>query len=410
MLTVNTDFDVIKIRSDFPILQREVNGKPLIYFDNGATSQKPKQVIQSISEYYSSYNSNVHRGVHTLSQLATDAYEDARNKVRDFIGAANSSEIIFTRGTTESINLVAQSWGKQNLNEGDEVLVTGMEHHANIVPWQMICDERKASLRHIPLTPNGTLVDNWASYFNTKTKILAFVQVSNALGIINPYNELIQEARKHGALVLVDGAQAVPHLKVNVQQIDADFYVFSGHKMLGPTGIGILYGKQHLLENMIPYQGGGDMIKDVTFEKTTYNVSPFRFEAGTPNIEGAIALSAAIDYMQQLDWDSVESYEQDLLSYAHQKLSEIEGIKFYGIAENKVPVISFLIEGAHPYDVGFILDKNGIAVRTGQHCTQPIMDFFKIPGTIRISMAFYNTFDEIDKAVEAVKQARKMLL
>lgn len=411
MQAAKTAVNISKIRADYPILHTQVNGKPLVYFDNGATSQKPKQVIDAIVNYYENYNSNVHRGVHTLSQQATDAYEHARENVKNFLQAADSAEIIFTKGTTEGINLVAQTWGRMNLRQGDEVLITAMEHHANIVPWQMICEEKQAILRYIPITEQGELdLSRLDSLINERTKMVAVVYVSNALGIINPVETIIAKAKSVGAKVLIDGAQAVSHFPVNVQSLDADFFVFSGHKLFGPTGIGVLYGKKDLLDDMIPYQGGGDMIKNVTLEKTTYNVSPFKFEAGTPNIEGAVGLSAAIDYFQALDSEGIEEHEQELLHYATDRLLSIDGLKIYGESSRKVPVVSFLIEGIHPYDLGFILDKNGIAVRTGQHCTQPIMDFFEIPGTVRVSLAFYNTKSEIDFLIETIHRAKKMLL
>ena len=411
MQAAKTAIDVLKIRADYPILESQVNGKPLVYFDNGATSQKPKQVIDAIVNYYEHYNSNVHRGVHTLSQQATDAYEHARENVKNYLHAADSAEIIFTKGTTEGINLVAQTWGRTNLKAGDEVLITAMEHHANIVPWQMICEEKGAILRYIPITQTGELdLSQLNNLINERTKMVALVYVSNALGIINPVETIVAKAKQVGAKVLIDGAQAVPHFHVNVQELGADFFVFSGHKLFGPTGIGVLYGKKEILDEMIPYQGGGDMIKNVTLEKTTYNVTPFKFEAGTPNIEGAVGLSAAIDYVQSLDSEGIEEYEQELLHYATNRLMEIEGLKVYGQSNRKVPVVSFLIEGIHPYDLGFILDKNGIAVRTGQHCTQPIMDFFEIPGTVRVSLAFYNTKEEIDFLIETIHRAKKMLL
>ena len=411
MQAAKTAVNISKIRADYPILHTQVNGKPLVYFDNGATSQKPKQVIDAIVNYYENYNSNVHRGVHTLSQQATDAYEHARENVKNFLQAADSAEIIFTKGTTEGINLVAQTWGRMNLRQGDEVLITAMEHHANIVPWQMICEEKQATLRYIPITEQGELdLSRLDSLINERTKMVAVVYVSNALGIINPVETIIAKAKSVGAKVLIDGAQAVSHFPVNMQALNADFFVFSGHKLFGPTGIGVLYGKKDLLDNMIPYQGGGDMIKNVTLEKTTYNVSPFKFEAGTPNIEGAVGLSAAIDYFQALDSEGIEEHEQELLHYATDRLLSIDGLKIYGESSRKVPVVSFLIEGIHPYDLGFILDKNGIAVRTGQHCTQPIMDFFEIPGTVRVSLAFYNTKSEIDFLIETIHRAKKMLL
>ncbi len=403
-------FDVHAIRADFPILSATVNGKPLVYFDNGATSQKPKLVIDSIVNYYSNTNSNIHRGVHHLSQLATDAYEVARSKVSHFINAKSSSEIVFTKGTTEAINLVAQTWGRNYLKPGDEIVVTAMEHHANIVPWQMVCEQTGAVLKVIPMDLNGELIlEEAEKIIGLRTRMLAMMHVSNALGTINPVEKVMEMARKVGALILLDGAQAVPHFKVDVQALDCDFYVFSSHKMFGPSGVGILYGKERILAEIPPYQGGGDMIKTVTFEKTTYNDAPFKFEAGTPNIEGGIALGAAIDYINEMNHDEVLNYENSLLHYGTEALLNIDGVRIIGQAVQKVPVISFSIDGLHPYDVGFILDKQGIAVRTGHHCAQPVMDFFKVPGTIRASFAFYNTIEEIDSMISAIHLAKKML-
>lgn len=403
-------FDVHAIRADFPILSTTVNGKPLVYFDNGATSQKPKLVIDSIVNYYSNTNSNIHRGVHHLSQLATDAYEVARSKVSHFINAKSSSEIVFTKGTTEAINLVAQTWGRNYLKPGDEIVVTAMEHHANIVPWQMVCEQTGAVLRVIPMDLNGELIlEEAEKIIGLRTRMLAMMHVSNALGTINPVEKVMEMARKVGALILLDGAQAVPHFKVDVQALDCDFYVFSSHKMFGPSGVGILYGKERILAEIPPYQGGGDMIKTVTFEKTTYNEAPFKFEAGTPNIEGGIALGAAVDYINAMNHAEVLNYENNLLHYGTQALMNIDGVRIIGQAAQKVPVISFSIDGLHPYDVGFILDKQGIAVRTGHHCAQPVMDFFKVPGTIRASFAFYNTIEEIDSMIAAIHLAKKML-
>ena len=410
LMIESTGFDVENIRKDFPILHQKVNGKPLVYFDNGATSQKPQTVIDAISNYYSSYNANIHRGVHHLSQIATSAYEEAREEVRSYLNAAKKEEIVFTKGTTEGINLVAHSWGRANLKAGDEVVISAMEHHANIVTWQMVCEATGAILKVIPIDNKGELILSDAEKLITeKTRILSVMHVSNALGSINPIEDLIRLAKKVNALTLIDGAQAVPHFMVDVQSLDCDFYVFSAHKLLGPTGVGVLYGKLELLEAMPPWQGGGDMIKEVTFAKTTYADVPLKFEAGTPNIEGCIAMAEAIRYWRALDHDAIDKYEQALLSYAKQKLSEIEGMIFYGTAEKKVPVISFLLEGLHPYDVGFILDKHGVAVRTGHHCAQPIMDFYGIPGTIRASFSFYNTFAEIDQMIDALHLAKRML-
>jgi cysteine desulfurase/selenocysteine lyase len=403
-------FDVHAIRADFPILSTMVNGKPLVYFDNGATSQKPKLVIDSIVNYYSNTNSNIHRGVHHLSQLATDAYEVARSKVCHFINAKSSSEIVFTKGATEAINLVAQTWGRNYLKPGDEIVVTAMEHHANIVPWQMVCEQTGAVLKVIPMDLNGELIlEEAEKIIGLRTRMLAMMHVSNALGTINPVEKIMEIARKVGALILLDGAQAVPHFKVDVQALDCDFYVFSAHKMFGPSGVGILFGKERMLAEIPPYQGGGDMIKTVTFEKTTYNEAPFKFEAGTPNIEGGIALGAAVDYINAMNHEEVLNYENSLLHYGTEALLNIDGVRIIGQAAQKVPVISFNIDGLHPYDVGFILDKQGIAVRTGHHCAQPVMDFFKVSGTIRASFAFYNTIEEIDSMIAAIHLAKKML-
>lgn len=405
-----SNFDVEKVRKDFPILHQEVNGHPLVYLDNGATSQKPIQVIDAISDYYKRYNSNIHRGVHHLSQLATSGYELARETVRNFINAKNSCEIIFTSGTTASINLVAQTWGLNSLKEGDEVVVSAMEHHGNIVPWQMACERTGAILKVIPMNHAGELIlEEAEKIISPRTRMLALSHVSNSLGTINPVKTLIDMARRFGALFLLDGAQAVPHFTVDMQELDCDFYVFSGHKMLGPTGTGILYGKEEILNQLPPWQGGGDMIKEVTFARTTYNELPFKFEAGTPNIEGGIALKVAIDYFNQTDRLALEKWESQLLDHANRSLKSIPGLRIIGEANHKVPVISFLLEGLHPYDVGFILDKNGIAVRTGHHCAQPVMDFYGIPGTIRASFAFYNTMKEIDILTEAILKAQRML-
>jgi cysteine desulfurase/selenocysteine lyase len=401
-------FDINKIREDFPILKREVHGKPLIYFDNGATSQTPKQVIDTIVDYYSNYNANIHRGVHTLSQEATDKYEEARIKIQKHFNAKHSYEMIFTAGTTESINMVASGFASI-LKEGDEVIVSALEHHSNIVPWQMMCEKTGAVLKVLPMDTDGSLrMDLFDELLNTKTKLVFCNHVSNALGTINPIETIIHRAHKFGAYVLIDGAQACPHIKPDVQALDVDFYVTSAHKMCGPTGVGILYGKQELLEMLPPYQGGGEMIETVTFEKTTYAGLPHKFEAGTPNICGGIAFGAAIDYMNSIGFDAIQKRENDLLEYATDKLNQIDSLKIYGTA-NKTSVISFNIEGIHPYDIGSILDKLGIAVRTGHHCAQPIMDFFKIPGTIRASLSFYNTKEEIDSLVSAVKKAKMML-
>jgi len=404
-------FNIDKIRADFPILKREVNGKPLVYLDNGATTQKPSSVINSIVHYYTDMNSNVHRGVHYLSQISTDAFEVTRKKVQAFINAAEDKEIIITKGTTDGINLIATCYGRAFIHEGDEIIISAMEHHSNIVPWQMLCDEKGCKIRVIPMNDKGELdMDAYSNLFNEKTKLVAVTYVSNSLGTINPVREMISIAHQHGAVVLVDAAQAVQHIQIDVQKLDVDFLVFSGHKMYGPTGVGVLYGKEDLLNAMPPYQGGGDMIKEVTFEKTTYNELPFKFEAGTPNIEAGICLNEAIDYINSIGLENIEAYEHDLLQYATEKLAEIPGMRFIGTAEKKCSVISFVIDGTHPYDVGVILDKLGIAVRTGHHCAQPVMDRFGIPGTIRASLAVYNTKEEIDILVAGIQRAVNMLV
>ncbi len=402
-------FDVEKIRQDFPILKRKVNGYPLVYFDNAATSQTPTQVIDVIVDYYSNYNSNIHRGVHTLSQEATDKYEEARKKIQKHFNAAHSYEIIFTSGTTHGINLVASGFSSV-LKEGDEILVSALEHHSNIVPWQMLAEKTGAVLRVIPMDQNGELIiEEYDKLLSEKTKMVFLNHVSNALGTVNPVRKIIEKAHNVGAAVLIDGAQAAPHIKADVQELDVDFYVASAHKMCGPTGVGILYGKEEWLKKLPPYQGGGEMIATVTFEKTTYADLPHKFEAGTPNICGGIAFGAALDYMNAIGFETIAAYEQELLDYATTKLLEIEGVKIYGVSKEKTAVVSFNIEGIHPYDIGTIVDKLGIAVRTGHHCAQPIMDYFKIPGTVRASLAFYNTKKEIDKLIEAVKRAKSML-
>lgn len=401
--------DIEAIREDFPILQEKVNGKPLVYFDNAATSQKPKVVLQAIEDYYQTINANIHRGVHTLSQLATDAYELAREKVKNHINAPHLQEVIFTPGTTFGINLVANGFASI-LKPGDEILISYLEHHSNIVPWQFAAQRSGATLKVIPMNEKGELVlDQLDSLLSTNTKIVAVTHTSNALGTINPIKSIIDKAHSVGAAVLIDGAQATPHFKPDMQELDCDFYVFSGHKICGPTGTGILYGKQSWLNQLPPYQGGGEMIKTVSFEHTTYACLPHKFEAGTPNIAGGIALGVAIDYLNQIGLDNIRAYEDELLQYATKRLLEIPGLKIYGTAKEKAAVISFNLEGIHPYDVGVIIDKLGVAVRTGHHCTQPIMDFYKIPGTIRASFSFYNTKQEIDVLVEAVKKAQMML-
>ncbi len=401
--------DIQKIRADFPILSQKVNGKPLVYFDNGATSQKPKVVIDAITNYYEEINANIHRGVHTLSQLATDAYEVSRGKIQNHINAKFLHEVIFTSGTTHSINAIANGFASL-LKAGDEVLVSALEHHSNIVPWQMLCERTGATLKVIPMNESGELImSDFDILVSEKTKIVTVNHISNALGTINPIEYMIKKAHQVGAAILIDGAQATPHLKPDVQALDCDFYVFSGHKICGPTGVGILYGKEEWLQKLPPYQGGGEMIATVSFEKTTYADLPHKFEAGTPNIEGGIVLGTAIDYLNEIGFENIATYEHELLVYATKKLLEIEGLRIFGTSTNKTSVISFTIEGIHPYDIGTIIDKLGIAVRTGHHCAQPIMDFYKIPGTIRASFAFYNTKEEIDIFVEAVKKAQMML-
>tara|TARA_B100000809_G_scaffold230223_1_gene244374 strand:- start:6456 stop:7712 length:1257 start_codon:yes stop_codon:yes gene_type:complete len=411
MTTKTEILDIQKIRSDFPILSREVNGKPLVYLDNGASSQKPQQVIDVISHYYEHENSNIHRGVHTLSQEATTAYEDSRKTVQTFINAEHDHEVIFTAGTTDSINLIASSFGKKFLEKGDEIIISTMEHHSNIVPWQMICEEKGAILKIVPINDKGEfLMEEFEQLLTEKTKLVAVTHVSNTLGTINPVKEIIEKTHQNGSLVLIDGAQAVPHTKVDVQELDCDFYVFSAHKMLGPTGVGILYGKEAVLNDLPPYQGGGDMIKTVTFEKTTYNTLPHKLEAGTPNIAGGIGLAAAINYMNAIGIDKIEAYEHELLIYATEQIQQIEGVQIIGEAENKASVLSFLVEGTHPSDIGMIIDKLGVAIRTGHHCTQPLMNRLEILGTARASFAFYNTTEEIDIFITALKRAIKMLL
>jgi cysteine desulfurase/selenocysteine lyase len=401
--------DINAIRADFPILNQKVNGKPLVYFDNAATAQKPKVVEKAIIEYYETINANIHRGVHTLSQLATDAYEESRKKIQHHVNAKSDKEIIFTAGTTFGINLVANGFSSF-LKKGDEILISAMEHHSNIVPWQFACERSGASLKIIPMNEEGDLIlEEFDKLINSNTKMVAVTHISNALGTVNPIKYIIDKAHKVGAAVLIDGAQATPHIKPDVQELDCDFYVFSGHKICGPTGTGILYGKEVWLDKLPPYQGGGEMIKTVTFEKTTYACLPHKFEAGTPNIAGGIVLGYAIDYLNGIGFDKIKAYEKDLLDYGTKKLLEIEGLKIYGTAKEKTSVISFNIQGLHPYDIGVIVDKLGVAVRTGHHCTQPIMDFYGIPGTVRASFSFYNTKEEIDILIEAVKKAKQML-
>ncbi len=408
--TVIAKLDIEKIRSEFPVLHQQVNGKPLVYFDNAATSQKPKQVIQSLINYYQGYNANIHRGIHTLAEKATKAYEDTREAARQFINAAHVEEIIFTRGVTESINLVASSYGRAFLNEGDEVIISGLEHHSNIVPWQIVCTEKKALLRIIPVTDNGEIdIDQFKKLLSDKTKIVATNHASNSLGTINPVKEIISLAHQVGAIALIDGAQAAAHLPIDVMELDADFYCISSHKMYGPTGVGILYGKKALLEKMPPYMGGGEMISNVTFEKTTYNELPYKFEAGTPNIADVIAFKSAIEFINHYGKENMASHESELLTYATPKLSALPGVRLVGTSSHKVSVLSFTVDGIHPFDIGQMLDARGIAVRTGHHCTQPLMDHFKIEGTVRASFAVYNTKPEIDQLVEGVDRIIKFM-
>jgi cysteine desulfurase/selenocysteine lyase len=402
--------DVEKIRKDFPILSQKINGKPLVYFDNAATTQKPNSVIEALENYYQTMNANIHRGIHTLAEKATAEYESTRQTVQRFINAPENEQIIFTRGTTESINLVARSYGGTFLKPGDEVIISTMEHHSNIVPWQMICEEKGAVLKVIPINDAGEIIfEEYEKLLSAKTKIVSIVHVSNSLGTINPIQQVINKAHEYGAVVLVDGAQAVSHLEIDVQVLDVDFYVFSGHKLFCPTGIGVLYGKRELLEKMPPYQGGGEMIKDVTFAKTTYNELPYKFEAGTPNIADTIALKKGIEYLEAIGKPVTAAYENELLAYATGVLGEFKEIKFVGTAKEKVSVCSFVMQGIHHQDIGIILDSEGIAIRTGHHCTQPLMDRFGIAGTSRASFAFYNTKEEIDKLGKGIEKVIRMM-
>ncbi len=402
--------DIEKIRTQFKILDTTVYGRPLVYFDNAATTQKPECVINVLADYYRTLNSNIHRGVHYLSSAATERYEETRSAVQQFVNARHKHEIVFTRGTTESINLVASSFGKAFLHPGDEVIISGMEHHSNIVPWQLACEQYGASLRVIPFSDQGVLdLEAYRTLFSDRTRIVAVNHVSNTLGTVNPIKDMIQIAHSHDVPVLVDGAQAISHLAVDVQALDCDFYCFSGHKMYAPMGIGVLYGKEQWLDKLPPYQGGGEMIKDVTFERTTYNELPFKFEAGTPSVGDALALKTAIEFMQSIGIEAIAEYETELLHYATERLSAIDGLRIFGTAPNKTSVVSFLIGNAHPYDTGTLLDKLGIAVRTGHHCTQPIMDRYGIPGTVRASFAVYNTKQEIDTFLNAIKRIKPML-
>ncbi len=400
---MTTTFDINKIRDDFPILKQRINGNPLVYLDNGATSQKPQSVIDAIVNYYTTTNSNVHRGVHTMSQQATDGYEGARSKIRQFINADDDKEIIYTRNTTEGINLVAHSYGRQNVGPGDDIIVSNMEHHSNIVPWQMLCEEMGANLLVVPIDDTGALVmDEYEKMLSSRSKLVSITHVSNALGTILPAKQIVEMAHAHGAPVLLDGAQAVPHMPVDMNELDCDFYVFSGHKLFGPTGIGVLYGKKEYLEAMPPFLGGGEMIKSVTFEKTIYNDLPYKFEGGTPDIAGAIGLGAAIDYVNNLGFDQITAHEDELLRYGTEALSAIESLRIIGTAEHKAGILSFVIDKAHPHDIGTILDEQGIAVRTGHHCAQPVMARFQIPATARASLAFYNTKEDIDALVKGI--------
>lgn len=410
-LTVSS-FDIIKLREEFPILTRKINGQTLVYFDNAATNQKPLSVINSIADYYKTINSNVHRGVHTLSEHATAAYEAAREKVREFINADSIKEIIFTRGTTEGINLVASSFVNNIVTEGDEVIVSEMEHHSNLIPWRILCERKNAKLKFIPVNEAGELMpEEFEQMINPKTKFISVGYISNSLGTINPVEKIIEIAHSNNIPVMLDSAQAVPHLKLDVRKLDTDFAAFSGHKMYGPTGIGVLYAKEKYLETMPPYQGGGEMIKEVTYDKTVYNDLPYKFEAGTPNIEGAIALGAAVDFINRIGYENISKQEDDLLKYGQKSMEEIGGIKFIGTAKKKASVISFLVDGVHPYDTGTILDNLGIAVRTGFHCTQPLIEHrYGLPGTVRASFAVYNTREEIDRLADGLKQVKKMLI
>ncbi|MEK7335200.1 MAG: cysteine desulfurase [Candidatus Binatota bacterium] len=404
-----TVLDVARIREDFPILKQQVHGKPLVYFDNAATSQKPQVVIDTLSRYYATENANIHRGIHFLSELATAEYEETRNKVKRFLNASESREILFVRGTTEGINLVAQSYGRRFFKEGDEVVISAMEHHSNIVPWQMLCEQVGARLRVIPMNHDGELLlDEYERLLGARTKLVSVAHVSNALGTINPIGRIIESAHRRNIPVLVDGAQAAPHMKVDVQELDCDFYAFSGHKLFGPTGIGILYGKARHLEAMPPYQGGGDMISLVTFEKTHYNIIPYKFEAGTPHIAGVIGLGAAIDYVSGIGLDAVAAYEGEVLAYATAQLSTIKGLRIIGRAKEKASVLSFVLEGVHPHDIGTVLDREGVAIRAGHHCAMPVMQRFGVPATARASFAFYNTGEEVDVLVRAVRKVLKV--
>jgi cysteine desulfurase/selenocysteine lyase len=405
----SSEFDIEAIRMDFPILSQQIHGKPLVYLDNGATSQKPSSVIETIDHYYGDYNSNVHRGVHSLSEKATIAYEGSREKVKEFINTASTKEVIYVKGTTEAINLVAHSWGRDNISEGDEIIISAMEHHSNIVPWQLLCQQTGAQLKVIPINDSGELeMDEFDALLTDKTKLVSIVHISNALGTIIPVKTICQKAHAAGAIVMLDGAQAAPHQKVDVQDLDCDFYAFSSHKIFGPTGVGVLYGKEYLLEAMSPYQTGGDMIKMVSFEKTLFNDLPYKFEAGTPNIEGVIGMGAAIDYMNSVGIDNILSYENELLEYANDALTTIEGLRIIGTAKHKASLISFVLGDIHPHDLGTILDHEGVAIRAGHHCAMPVMERFDVPATVRASMAFYNNTNDIDVLVRGIENAKKV--
>lgn len=409
ILNNTSSFNVDKVRADFPILNQQIHGHPLVYLDNAATSQKPTQVIKALDTYYREMNSNIHRGVHTLSEKATAVYEEARGKVKDFINADSTKEIVFVRGATEAINLVAQSFGRNTLKAGDEIIITELEHHSNIVPWQILSEQTGAKLNYIPINDAGELIlEEYEKLLSDKTRIVAIGHISNALGTINPIKTIIDKAHAVGAKVLVDGAQAVPHTRVDMKELDCDFYVFSGHKLFGPTGIGVLYGKESLLDSMPPYQGGGDMIQMVTMEKSTYNVLPYKFEAGTPHIAGVIGLGAAIDYVNELGLEVAAQYEIELLDYANEQASQVAGLNFVGTAKNKTSILSFTLDGIHPHDIGTILDGEGVAIRAGHHCAMPVMERFNIPATARASFAFYNTRQEVDALIQAIDKCQKV--
>jgi cysteine desulfurase/selenocysteine lyase len=409
-IDIKKAYDVVAVRRQFPALRREVKGKPLVYFDNAATTQKPQAVIDALVNYYSNYNANIHRGIHTLAEEATAAFEATRDTAQQFINAETREQIIFTGGTTEGINLVAQTWGRQNIKEGDEIILSNMEHHSNIVPWYIVAQEKGAIIKVIPINENGELLmDEFEKLLSEKTKLVSIVHVSNALGTINPVKTIIEKAHKVGAVVLVDGAQSSVHLDIDVQDMDTDFFVFSSHKVYGPTGVGILYGKKHLLESMPPYQGGGEMIKEVYFDNVTYNDLPYKYEAGTPNIADTVAFKAALDFTKEIGKDAIRNHENELLQYATEQLEGIDGLKIIGKAKNKISVISFVVDHVHPQDLGILLDNRGIAVRTGHHCAQPLMDCYRIPGTTRASFAMYNTKEEVDALIEGLNKAIKML-